>query len=103
MERVYDDIHSYPCPTILGRIKNSLSLGWIAGIASALWLILELLFLFFWEWLAPEDSIERAVDFDYARYMSNKESFGDHTFKVSQTKSEEKTIVEESPYYTTYV
>ena len=82
VEHVYDDIHQYPCPTLLGRIKNSLSLGWIAGIASALWLIMELLFLFFWEWMAPDETIERATEFDYAKYMRDKESFGDHTFKV---------------------
>ncbi len=83
VERVYDNIHAYPSTTILGRIKNSLSLGWIAGIASAMWMIMELLVLVFCEWLAPDDTIEKAVDFDYAKYMSDKESFGDHTFKVS--------------------
>jgi hypothetical protein len=43
---------------------------------------MELLFLFFWEWMAPDATIERAADFDYAKYMRDKESFGDHTFRV---------------------
>jgi hypothetical protein len=59
-----------------------------------MWLILELLVVLFWEWLAPEDTIEQALDFDYMRYIKDKESYGDHTFKVSQSKSEMKTEVE---------
>ena len=37
----------------------------------------------FWDFLDPEETIEKAIDFDYARYMADKETFGDHTFKVS--------------------
>jgi hypothetical protein len=64
-----------------------MSLGIVAGLLSTMWLILELLMLLFWEWQTPENSIEKAVDFDYARYMQDKESFGDHTFKVSTCNS----------------
>jgi len=88
----------------LGRIKNSLSLGLIAGLASALWVILELMMLLFWEWLSPDETIEKAVDFDYAKYMKDKETFGDHTFKVSACNSTPKPNSEViSPYYSTYV
>jgi beta-glucanase (GH16 family) len=83
VERVYDNIHESPTPTILGKIKASLSLGLFAGVMSALWMILELFMLMFWDWIDPEESIEKAVNFDYARYMNEKESFGDHTFKVN--------------------
>jgi len=36
VERVYDKIMVAPRTTILGRIKNNLSLGLFAGIASVL-------------------------------------------------------------------
>ena len=103
VERVYENIHTTPRPTLLGRIKNSLSLGLIAGLLSALWLILELIVLVFWEWLTPECSIEQAVDFDHSRYMADKESFGDHTFKVSQSKTDQKDSISSNEYYETYV
>lgn len=109
VERVYDNIHQTPRPTILGRIKNSLSLGLIAGVASALWLILELMILLFWEWLTPEDTIEKAVDFDFTRYMIDKESYGDHTFRVSKadsTPNKEQPVVNppaDNEYYSTYI
>lgn len=98
VERVYDNIHTTPRPTILGRISNSLSLGYVAGLMSALWIILEMIMLLFWEWLAPEDTIEQAIDFDYQRYMNQKEAYGDHTFKVSacQNKSSPGTEKVES-------
>jgi hypothetical protein len=64
-----------------------LSLGLIAGLGSALWLILELMILLFWEWIAPEETIEKSVDFDFTRYMIDKESYGDHTFKVNKADS----------------
>lgn len=86
VERVYDKIFEAPSLSILGRIKNSLSLGLFAGIGSALFLILELIILIFWSWIDPEDSIEKSVHFDHGKYMSAKETFGDHTFKVSQSK-----------------
>ena len=103
-ERVYDLIHENPRPTLLGRIKNSLSLGLVAGLLSAMWLILELLMLLFWEFLSPDDTIEKAVDFDYARYMQDKDSFGDHTFRVSTSNIEPKkdSYKSENAFYTTY-
>ncbi len=101
-ERVYDKINENPRPTMLGRVKNSLSLGLVAGLLSALFLILETLMLLFWEWLSPEDSIEKAVDFDYQRYMTDKESFGDHTFKVSTSKSAPNSQVTQTKWYSSY-
>ncbi len=61
--------------------------------------------LVFWEWMTPEDQIEKAIDFDFTRYMRDKESYGDHTFKISQANTQAKpnTEVEESPYYSTYL
>jgi hypothetical protein len=86
VERVYDDIHEKPSLTILGRIKNSLSLGLFAGVGSAFMMILELFMMIFWIWIDPEDTIEKSVDFNYAKYMKDKEIYGDHTFKVNETK-----------------
>lgn len=78
----------------------------VAGLGSALWLILELMILLFWEWISPEDTIEKAVDFDFTRYMKDKESYGDHTLKVSQCNLEEDKAqavkAPENGYYETY-
>jgi len=35
--------------------------------------------------MAPEKSIERAVDFNYSGYMNSKESFGDHLSRSKQS------------------
>lgn len=86
---MYDNIFEAPSMTILGRIKNSLSLGLISGLISAIFMILELIMLIFWGWVDPEESIEKSVHFDHAKYMSAKETFGDHTFKVAQSKGTE--------------
>ena len=80
-------------------------MGLFAGVMSALWMILEIIMLVFWDWLDPEETIEKAINFDHARYMADKESFGDHTFKVSQAKTEpvsKEPPLTTSPYYTTY-
>jgi hypothetical protein len=89
VERVYDNIFDAPSMTILGRIKNSLSLGLISGIISAIFMILELIMLIFWSWVDPQETIEKSVQFDHAKYMNAKETFGDHTFKVAQSKGAE--------------
>lgn len=83
VERVYDIIHLQPTPTLLGRIKNNLSLGLYAGLGAVLALILDYIMLLFWEFLYPKETIEQALDFDYFKYSENREAFGDHTFKVS--------------------
>ena len=68
--------------TIMGKIKNRISLGPIAGLFSCLLLMLDHILLLFWSFLYPDETIEIAVDFDYKAYSKNKEAFGDHTFKV---------------------
>ena len=104
VERVYDKIFEAPSLTILGRIKNSLSLGLFSGIGSALFMILELLLLIFWIWVDPDETIEKSVHFDHAKYMSAKETFGDHTFKVAQSKGAEvKQTLYTNQYCTTYI
>lgn len=81
-----------------------MSLGLVAGLLSSMWLILELLMLLFWEWQSPEDTIEKAVDFDYARYKLDKEGFGDHTFKVNASNNRPtKDLSTNEPLYSTYL
>jgi len=48
VENVYDQISVQPVPTILGRLKNRVSLGPIAGLFACLLLILDYIILFFW-------------------------------------------------------
>ena len=91
VERVYDNIFEAPSMTILGRIKNALSLGLYAGINSALFMILEFIMLIFWSFIDPEETIEKSIHFDHGKYMSAKETYGDHTFKVSQSKASDIT------------
>lgn len=81
-----------------------LSVGLYVGINTALIVILEFIMLIFWTLVDPEDTIEKSVHFDHAKYMSAKESFGDHTFKVSQSKSNEvKETLYTNEYCTTYI
>lgn len=71
-------------PTLLGRVKNSLSLGLFSGLGGLIILILDYVILLFWEFMSPAHLIERAADFDYFKYKTDKEAFGDHTFKVNE-------------------
>ena len=104
VERVYDDINETPSRTILGRIKNSLSLGLFAGVGSAFMMILELLMMVFWIWIDPEETIEKSVDFNYGKYMNNKEIYGDHTFKVNEYKNQATTQpVQVNQYCQSYI
>ena len=73
-----------PKTSLLGRVKNSLSLGWLAGLLSVLVFIFELLVLLFCEWMTPASEIDIAVDFDSRRYTKRKEQFGDHKFSVAK-------------------
>ena len=63
-----------------------ISLGPIAGLFAVLMLILDYIMLFIWSWLDPEDTIDKAIDFDYKAYIKNKDAFGDHTFIVDSEK-----------------
>jgi len=68
-------------------MKMRISLGPIAGLFAVLLLILDYIMLFIWSFLDPEDTIDRAIDFDYKAYVKNKDVFGDHTFIVDSEKN----------------
>ncbi len=60
-------------------------------------MILELFMMIFWIWIDPEETIEKSVDFNYAKYMKDKEIYGDHTFKVNETKTHQASSQQQQP------
>ena len=86
-EKVYDEIMEKPVVSNMGRIKKALSLGMIAGLASAILVILEIFSLFVWETLCPSHTIDIAVNFDSRKYIDNDKEYGDHMFSVKEHKT----------------
>jgi hypothetical protein len=80
-------------------MKMRISLGPIAGLFAVLILILDYLVLLFWQWMDPDESIDQARGFDYKAYSKNREAFGDHTFRVDNTKARviNKFVINNNP------
>ena len=75
VERVYEQVDVKERLTTLGRLKSSLSLGPIAGLAHLFLLIIDILFLCLWEFLLPTNEIEIARDFNYVEYSRNRAKY----------------------------
>lgn len=68
VELVYDDVQCIPKPSLLGRLKNALALGPIAGLGHVLFIVMDYIMLFIYEWMSPKEKIDIAADFEYDIY-----------------------------------
>lgn len=85
-EKVYIKVLESPRIGLINRLKINLTLGPISGILACFYVILHLWILILCETIWPKDSIDIAEEFNFEEYNANPEKFGDHLFRVDETK-----------------
>lgn len=81
-ERVYYKVMNRPQSSLLTRMKTSCTMGLISGPGQVILSIFALFWLWFFEIIFPEESIDKAEDFNSASYIANPEKFGNHLYDV---------------------
>jgi hypothetical protein len=61
--------------------------GPISGILTCFYMLMHLWILLACEFIWPKEQIDIAEEFNYEEYSSNPEKFGDHMFRVDETKT----------------
>ena len=87
-EKVYYKVLEAPRVTLVNRLKITMSLGPISGLLACFYMIMHLWVLIACETIWPQESIDIADEFDFEEYKANPEKFGDHLFRVDETKAQ---------------
>lgn len=85
-EKVYDYAMAKPTPSIISRVKSTLSWGPLVGLWALCFTMIEAIVLVLTEVFWPESEIDVARNFDTPGYNLDPQSFGSHDFKVSATE-----------------
>ena len=86
-EKVYMKVLEAPRVKLVNRLKISMTLGPISGVLACFYMLMHMWILMACEIIWPTDQIDIAEDFNYEDYNANPEKFGDHLFRVDDTKT----------------
>lgn len=86
-ENVYFKVLEAPRLTLVNRLKITMTLGPISGLLACFYLLMHLWILIACEVIWPKESIDIAEEFNFEEYQANPEKFGDHLFRVDETKA----------------
>ena len=85
-EKVYNKVLVSPRISLINRLKITMSLGPISGLLACFYMLMHLWLLIFCEVMWPKESIDIAEEFNFEEYSANPEKFGNHLFRVDESK-----------------